>query len=481
MKCDRQVPCSNCVRRQRTVFCLGTGSGDSTSRTGDNSGSQDRQGIHKIRHAEPSVEPPERTELNPAGSGIQPAHRDQQWVYNTTLERADAPLTNPGSRQGPRQVQQASTGTGPKSHPRDHPFIAGTPASNTVQGPAIPTATAVSHDTVEPAAGAVSSRDGGNDVPVTSSLQATGDEDNVGSHGTLMICRDGLSKYLGPTAGSEWLKDSETQEIRDSPAVTRAPSPTNPEHADFPKPNSLAHELLGLTFPFNASTANISTRELLKPLPPKEEAWTLVESYYRYCAWHHDVAPRVHFESTFTRVYAYKDGGIQAPRINAQEIALVYIIMAQGTMFNIEMPIYDSSVEEWLHLAERSLVKGDFLSSNTIAGLQTLHLMAHLHLQMDKGRRGDRAWPLWGLVMRLIQAMGLHRDGSLWNLPEDVVDQRRKVFWECNAADTFQAHCFSRPYVNPSDPGLCLFYTGAPSTLNIAILRFLPIRLAKMK
>lgn len=40
----------------------------------------------------------------------------------------------------------------------------------------------------------------------------------------------------------------------------------------------------------------------------------------------------------------------------------------------------------------------------------------------------------------------MHRDGACWNLPQDVVEYRRKVFWECNAADTFQAHCFSRPY-----------------------------------
>lgn len=40
----------------------------------------------------------------------------------------------------------------------------------------------------------------------------------------------------------------------------------------------------------------------------------------------------------------------------------------------------------------------------------------------------------------------MHRDGACWNLPLDVVEERRKVFWECNAADTFQAHCFSRPY-----------------------------------
>lgn len=38
-------------------------------------------------------------------------------------------------------------------------------------------------------------------------------------------------------------------------------------------------------FPFNEAVAHMTTRDLLSHLPPKDEAWTLVESYYRYCAW----------------------------------------------------------------------------------------------------------------------------------------------------------------------------------------------------
>ncbi|SPO00337.1 uncharacterized protein DNG_03182 [Cephalotrichum gorgonifer] len=155
----------------------------------------------------------------------------------------------------------------------------------------------------------------------------------------------------------------------------------------------------------------------------------------------HDVAPKAWFKKTFDRVYKRAEGGHAHPPINPQDIALVFIIMAQGTIFNIELPYFDPSVEDWLHLSERALVKGDILSNNMVAGLQTL---------LDKGRRGDNAWPLWGLVIRLIQAMGMHRDGDRWNLPRDVAKERRKVFWECNAADTFQAHCFSRPSaINP--------------------------------
>jgi hypothetical protein len=34
--------------------------------------------------------------------------------------------------------------------------------------------------------------------------------------------------------------------------------------------------------------------------------------------------------------------------------------------------------------------------------------------------------------------MGLHRDGGKWNLPDEVVEERRRVFWEAHAAEVFQ-------------------------------------------
>ncbi|KFZ02024.1 hypothetical protein V500_00474 [Pseudogymnoascus sp. VKM F-4518 (FW-2643)] len=305
-------------------------------------------------------------------------------------------------------------------------------------------------------------------------LQSVDDAQQSGSHGTLMLSQGGRSKYLGPTAGSEWLKDSETQDISETPSITRVPSP----EVDTGLAGQRSHSTFNtgpISFPFNASPAHMSTRELLSQLPEKEEAWTLVESYYRYCAWHHDVAPKASFQNIFDRVYTPLDEQPTPYSVNAQEIALVFIIIAQGAMFNIEMANDDSSVEEWLQLSERALVKGDFLSNNTVAGLQTLHLMAHLHLQLDKGRRGDNAWPVWGLATRLAQAMGMHRDGARWNLPREVVEERRKVFWEINAADTFQAYCFSRPCaINPEHCDT-LFPTEAPTAngeKSYSILRF---------
>lgn len=49
-----------------------------------------------------------------------------------------------------------------------------------------------------------------------------GQSDSTGSHGTLMISKGGLSKYLGPTAGTEWLKDVRLFCSRNSQKLTCA-------------------------------------------------------------------------------------------------------------------------------------------------------------------------------------------------------------------------------------------------------------------
>jgi hypothetical protein len=58
--------------------------------------------------------------------------------------------------------------------------------------------------------------------------------------------------------------------------------------------------------------------------------------------------------------------------IRAEQLALVYIILAMGSYYSLEVAPDDSSVEEYLTLSQACLSKADFLSNNTIAGIQTL-------------------------------------------------------------------------------------------------------------
>ncbi|KAJ4987063.1 transcriptional regulatory protein C1F7.11c 2 [Stagonosporopsis vannaccii] len=415
MKCNRQVPCSNCVRRGRVAFCKRTASDVHTS---DTRGKEGQIGTT----ANSSSANRQSMDENPA------VHiSSAQFPVNNHAQGHDS--------NGPVPLTIHTNGMEPSNNAlhSEHGWImqnSGTHIADETLGP-------TNHHSSGP-----SNADAIVDV--------TDDATQDGSYGTLMLSEGGRSKYLGPTAGSEWLRDSENQNASGSPTVlsTRAPSPVLTYDPLPAQRHHSATERLAGAFPFSPMSHRVSTRDLVSRLPPKEEALALVSCYYRYCAWHHDVAPRDRFEKIFDRVYALIND--TSRRVNTQELALVFIILAQGNVFNIEIASDPTVPEELLRLSELALMKGDFLSNNTVAGVQTLHLMAHLHLNWDQGSRGDRAWPVWGLVMRLIQAMGMHRDGARWNLPQDVVEERRKVFWECNAADVFQAHCFSRPSaVNP--------------------------------
>lgn len=100
----------------------------------------------------------------------------------------------------------------------------------------------------------------------------------------------------------------------------------------------------------------------------------------------YDVAPKPSFTKTFDRVYNLREGQAVSPAINPQEIALVYMVMAQGTLYNIEMPFRDPSAEGFLHLAQSALVKGEFLATSTVAGLQTLvRLFLPIEIQRSNG------------------------------------------------------------------------------------------------
>lgn len=131
---------------------------------------------------------------------------------------------------------------------------------------------------------------------------AIDNDDAGGSYGTLLCSDGGRSKYLGPTAGSEWLKDvstptsliltmltytmqSETREMSATPAATREPSPDPSQVPGGSVGKHTGSPATPIGFPFSSAPARISTRDLLAKLPSREEAWALAEAYFRYCAW----------------------------------------------------------------------------------------------------------------------------------------------------------------------------------------------------
>lgn len=234
-------------------------------------------------------------------------------------------------------------------------------------------------------------------------VQNVEEEEPSGPHGTLMLDKAGRSKYLGPTAGSEWLKDVSViglrgysklitlvgipRCIRQSVCYSRSISREQPRPGSFPD-RFVAFCPCCYNFPFQYFSC--SHQHPGSAIPPASERRGVVpcrgvlsllclavsavslETEAFLTKPSHDVAPKGSFKKTFDRVYMLASKTPYPVVVSPQEIALVFIIMAQGTLYNIEMPSHDASAEAWLRLSEQALVKGNFLSNNTVAGLQTL-------------------------------------------------------------------------------------------------------------
>ncbi|OXG79806.1 hypothetical protein C345_05536 [Cryptococcus neoformans A2-102-5] len=443
LKCDRTVPCENCVKRSCQEICPeGVREGPrnvkkqarpSSSNDGDLPAARRRRDTGTLSARSPSI----------------------------TLPRADTFASEPVTTAGPVAPTVAAPHDGsPAQIDFSNRHMRSSINLNEVDPQSVQT---VSDDIAPrldlPAAGPFRSMSDSTNVSQTVITQRT-EEPGAQSHGTLVISHTGSSKYLGPSAASEWLKDAEVLEGAETPGFSRAASPNNV------LPNTQPRAQSGFPFSARSTHAVPSLLTLALSLPTIEEAEALVDSYYRYFGWSYEIISRAHMKQILEEAYNFTAGIAsrhRSSRVQAQQLALLFIVLAMGALHNLELPPDDISAEEYLLSSEDCLARGQFMNNNTVPGVQTLIIMAHYHLETDKGRNGDSAWTLWGLAMRIVQAMGLHRDGEKWNLPPEVVEERRRIFWESHSAEIFQANCFSRPYAIPAEFIDTKFPTDKPS------------------
>ncbi|KAL2159370.1 hypothetical protein VTH06DRAFT_2373 [Thermothelomyces fergusii] len=84
-------------------------------------------------------------------------------------------------------------------------------------------------------------------------------------------------------------------------------------------------------------------------------------------------------------------------------------------------------IQKYRFAVEQALAKAEFLTKPDFAVVQALMLFLVLVRRHDDTRF---AWTLTGLLIRLTQALGLHRDGSHFpNLTPFQIEMRRRLFW----------------------------------------------------
>ncbi|KND90938.1 putative transcriptional regulatory protein [Tolypocladium ophioglossoides CBS 100239] len=86
----------------------------------------------------------------------------------------------------------------------------------------------------------------------------------------------------------------------------------------------------------------------------------------------------------------------------------------------------DDLLAQYRFALEQSLAKANFLDTSDIAVVQAFTIFLIVARRHDESRF---CWALTGLLIRIAQGMGIHRDGSHFNLTPFDTEIRRRLWW----------------------------------------------------
>ncbi|KAF7325962.1 Zn(2)-C6 fungal-type domain-containing protein [Mycena kentingensis (nom. inval.)] len=248
--------------------------------------------------------------------------------------------------------------------------------------------------------------------------------------GTLTIDVDNRSRYVGPSGGAAYLADW----WKKAGHSRRGSEDNGVEHAALTDGRSMSPQQMAIL-------------AKMRCLPRYEDAVQIAGIYFVNASYMYEVIPRgIFFENVLPAIYP--DRTLPYAPTNLHILALLAMVLALGTYFDLVHPpdVVRPIAARYYDLAVTALNITIPLKLDTIPAIQTLNLMALYFLSTQDERGGEPAWQVLGMAMRAIQAQGCHRDGALWKLPPQELEERRRVFWETHMYDRIQSFTFGRPY-----------------------------------
>jgi len=96
----------------------------------------------------------------------------------------------------------------------------------------------------------------------------------------------------------------------------------------------------------------------------------------------------------------------------------------------------ETLVKKYRFATEQALARADFLNSSSLICLQAFCFFLIIVRHCDDSRL---VWSLGGLVIHLAQALGIHRDGTNFDLNPFDTEMRRRLWWHISLLDSRSA------------------------------------------
>ncbi|KAF8899636.1 fungal-specific transcription factor domain-containing protein [Gymnopilus junonius] len=263
--------------------------------------------------------------------------------------------------------------------------------------------------------------------------------DVVDAFGSLSIALSGKTKYYGQTANSWYFLQNEL------------PEEIEPDDHLVSLRNILPPEILARasSFPISplASSGNVGLQTLYWYLPPAEIALELRSIYYTHAAWMYNPIIMESFDSeVYNQFYDQNIGPIPDEPLLAHRLALMFMVLAFGSLMNPALTAYNLDAEKYHQLARASLFHHSVFDDPTLTAVQALYLMTYYLFLADRhGTSSGARWATMGLTVKVAQSIGLHRDSGKWKVDAVETIRRRELFWELFTYDSWQCFTFSRP------------------------------------
>ncbi|UPX11902.1 uncharacterized protein EKO05_0002486 [Ascochyta rabiei] len=237
-----------------------------------------------------------------------------------------------------------------------------------------------------------------------------------------LVVEKGRSRYIN---NSFWA--SLNNEVEDLKAVLIEPS-DDEEDANSPESSEPPGQHQG--FIFGLSSTNVDMRALHPTPEVARQFWG---------AYKERVEPLVKvlhvptFEQTFSDALAYPE------KVGKGLESLLFAIYYGAVTSTIAEECLERWGEERSSLLnryrfalEQALARANFLYCDEIVILQAFVIFLILLRRNDDARK---IWTLTGLVVRIAQTLGIHRDGSHFGLAPFQIEMRRRLWWQVCVLD----------------------------------------------
>ncbi|KAK0236242.1 fungal-specific transcription factor domain-containing protein [Armillaria nabsnona] len=266
----------------------------------------------------------------------------------------------------------------------------------------------------------------------------------IDAFGTLSISDHGISRFFGPTGGSESLliassQTSPTSSAHSPDSKHASVSPTNSGHStDF--------SLFSQSFPFTPMGRSEDVQDMIRThLPPWERAQSLGETYFEQVAWiFRGVTRQQLIDDMLPAIYRKQPseefGG-------PHDLSLIFMIFAIGALVENEPSSESAHAEHYHQLSRAAISLQPVLEKPSIVTIQCLHLMSIYNAMSGSDTTSEPSmemtWSLITLAAHLSQTV--NRDSERWGLPAKMVQRRRILFWDLFVADVWQSLNTGRP------------------------------------